>query len=62
MPELDVCYFYGNNGHRMYNCMKKKAHAKKGIQVKQIWILKDLVTPVTNPKGPKLVWVPKNKV
>ena len=24
MPELDVCFFCGDNGHEMYNCMKKK--------------------------------------
>lgn len=50
-----TCNFCSKDGHKVYDCELKKL-ANKGF--KQIWKIKDGFN-VTNPQGPKKIWVPK---
>ena len=47
-----TCFHYGKVGHRSYTCRTKNTN------VKQVWIIKGTIN--TNPKGPKIDWVPKS--
>ena len=47
----------GMVGHKAYTCSSNKFNGRK---VKKIWVPKEII--MTNPKGPKLAWVPKVKI
>ena len=60
--ELPVCFFCGHKGHKIVVWVKKRSTlAMNGKRVKQIWIRKDLLESSANMKGPRLIWVPKDK-
>ena len=53
----NIIYFKcGKIGHKAYACLSNKFVS---TNIKKIWISKETI--VTNPKGPKLAWVPKVK-
>ena len=47
-----TCFHYGKVGHKSYICKTKNT------KMKQVWVIKDSIN--TNPKGPKIAWVPKS--
>ena len=46
-----TCFHCAKIGYKSYICKSKNT------KVKQVWIIKDSIN--TNPKGPKIDWVPK---
>ena len=51
-----TCNYCNQDGHTSYSCSTKKNLYFRG---KATWVPKE---SMTNPQGPKLVWVPKVKV
>ena len=47
-----TCFHCRKVGHRSYTCRTKNT------KVKQVWIIKGTIN--TNPKGPKIAWIPKS--
>ena len=47
-----TCFHYGKVGHRLYT------YKTNNSKVKQVWIIKE--TYISNPRGPKIDWVPKS--
>ena len=47
-----TCFHCGKVGHKSYTCRINNS------KVKQVWVIKG--TNNSNPKGPKIAWVPKN--
>ena len=52
-----TCSKCGKIGHKAYECLSNKFVS---TNVKKIWISKETI--MTNPKRPKLAWVPKVKI
>ena len=49
-----TCICCGKSGHKAYHCLYKNSNS-----LKKIWVPKETI--LTNPKRPKMTWVPKLK-
>ncbi|GAV57789.1 hypothetical protein CFOL_v3_01325 [Cephalotus follicularis] len=51
------CNYYNKYGHISSVCFLMKNLVPKS-EIKKIWVPKGTI--VTNPQGPKIIWVPKD--
>ena len=53
-----ICNFCGRGGHISSTCpLRNGSQKNSNTKVKKVWIEK---SKVTNPQGPKKIWVPKS--